>query len=98
MKGFICHGKKSELNSINYREPKKFLSVERHDLFKKKTTGRHIEVVFFTWLEGEKGKCVPSSSKNFKEAADIMQASNENLNQGAILSYLGLQFLISMFF
>lgn len=48
MKGFICHGKKSELNSINYREPKKFLSVKRHDLFKKKTTGRHIEVVFFT--------------------------------------------------
>lgn len=23
LKGFICHGKKSELNSINYREPKK---------------------------------------------------------------------------
>ena len=41
---------------------------------------------------------MPSNSKNFKEAAEIMQASNENQNQGAILSYLGFQFLISMFF
>lgn len=48
MKGITCHGKKSELNSINYREAKKFFKHGMIRFIFREIIGGSKEAVFFT--------------------------------------------------